>query len=174
MTNYPTYPIYRIIAKWSEDGTWIDENPKRYEGLCTGRVWNSTSSYKMFKEEKSKEELDSFLNEWWLSYLKLKNEEKIKNPELKTLTIEYFEHESWCLTWFQHYTFDIGQTDEEVLDSFEMFVRRKETQSNEKNEYDPYCLMGANDRWRWCGDKGTPAPCRCIHCKEQGLIRIGH
>ena len=47
---------------------------------------------------------------------------------------------------------------------------------------DLYCLMGAEDNWRWraAGPDGNesedqiPAPCRCKFCKEQGLLRIAH
>jgi len=96
--------------------------------------------------------------------------------------------EEWCLTWFAHYTFDIGQTDQETLNSFEEFVYRmkrynskngKMEQFSDGTSYwnEPYCLMGAEDRWRWKGDPkidDSRPPCRCKFCKEKGVITIGH
>jgi hypothetical protein len=37
------------------------------------------------------------------------------------------------------------------------------------------CLMGAEDHWRWRGEReGDPPPCRCEGCKKCGFIRINH
>jgi hypothetical protein len=111
--------------------------------------------------------------------------EQITPQDMETLHIvdtgfDYLGDDEWCLTWFSHYTFDTGQTDEEVLESFRNFVYRyenniKRTQSS---------LMGAEDRWRWKGlhyPDGenaaaieTDPPCRCEFCKRDGIIRIGH
>jgi hypothetical protein len=167
-----TYPIYTFSAKWIENGKWDPKYPHFYEGLPKGRINNSSSFSKMFKEEKTQEELDVFVKDWWEKYVKIT---KIKKPELLKLTATFKEYETWYLTWFQHETFDEGQSDKEILDSFERFVKRKEDLGENG------CLMGANDRWRWHGagisgaqeDKG-PAPCRCKFCKEQGIIRIAH
>ncbi len=45
----------------------------------------------------------------------------------------------------------------------------------------PAPAAGAEDRYRWCGsdddgktNPGIKPPCRCKHCKEQGVIRINH
>lgn len=94
--------------------------------------------------------------------------------------LEYIDEDEWCLTWFSHYTFDNGQTDEEVLDSFREFVR--DFEDDTKRTFTT--LMGAEERWRWCGhiyqNEGdwqptrTDPPCRCQFCKEQGVIRINH
>lgn len=180
-----TYPIYKFFARWSEkaDTEQYKEYPNWTKGLPDGRIWNSTSFSKMYKEDQDQKELEGWMMDWWEKYC---DGDKNKEKELKlfSLKVEFFENETWHLTWFQHETFDIGQTDQEALDSFENFVRRKE-ELNEKSRWnedkDAYCLMGAEDRWRWCGaepngDVGdkSPAPCRCKHCKEQGLIRIGH
>ena len=100
---------------------------------------------------------------------------------------DFHNREIWK---FQHETFDLGQTDEEALESFRKFVYRKQ-ELNYKNGHQEndsvsgnnkpfHCLMGAEDRWRWKGtqegnsEQPTDAPCRCKHCKEQGMIRIGH
>jgi hypothetical protein len=43
---------------------------------------------------------------------------------------------------------------------------------------DVYCLMGAEDRWRWSGgdsyENRTDPPCRCDGCKKAGVIRVDH
>ena len=166
------YPIYKFNAVWVQDC-----DPKKYEelpenwkiDLPINRFRNSTSGSKMFKEEPSQEELDKFIKDWWDKYSK---SDKLKdlNVELETLNIEYKEHESWIIEWFGHKTFDVGLTDDEVLSSFERFVRRKEELGEDK-----YCLMGANDRWRWKGETEEHSPpCRCKHCKDQGVVRISH
>jgi len=186
------YPIYFFSAKWSQDGEQDPKYPNRYKDLPEGRIWNSTGFSRMYKEEKPQEELDKIVKEWWDKYLKSKNkdEEKITNPELLYLKVELRHHETWNLTWFQHETFDEGQTNEEALLSFEKFVRRIEDKNQEIEwhypekdwyEHGHQCLMGAEDRWRWHGAEpngdssdNSPAPCRCKFCKEQGVIRIAH
>ena len=155
------YPIYKFSFSWTQDSV-PEDGPKVI-------ISNGTGFSKMFKEEKTQSELDAIAKEWWDQYLS-KNEEI--NPVLKNSKAYFFEFETWHLTWFQHETFDAGQTDEQALDNFEKFVRRKEPM------LEKFTLMGAEDRWRWHGTDGEsgdmPAPCRCKHCKEQGLIRIAH
>lgn len=188
------YPIYSISAKWSQDGKWDDNYPKWHENLPEGRMWNSTSFSKMFKEEQTQEQLDAYAKDWWEKMLIEKNTEgkfPIINPELLYLKAELKEHESWVLTWFCHETFDAGQTDKEAIKSFEDYVQRIQMHNQEiewqypedewyKNGHT--CLMGAEDRWRWkgayengeYGDEQAPYPCRCKFCKEQGVLRIAH
>ena len=178
------FPIYKFSARWSEDGIQDPQYPHWHKELPEGRIWNSTAFSKMFKEEKTQAWLDDYIREWWRGYLQSKEGLLGKNPTLDVLKAEYWEHETWVCTWFQHETFDIGQTDDEVLDSFERFVRRYENmQDRTFDTYPPnyHCLMGAEDRWRWHGAEPngnpsdhSPAPCRCKYCKEQGLIRIAH
>lgn len=168
------YPIYSFSAKWSQDG---EQDPNRYEGLREGRIWNSTGFTKMFREEQTQEQIDTFVNEWWTKYLESKN--NISNVENLKLEAKYKEHESFVYVWFSHETFDDGQTDEEFLKEFGEFVRRYEHQQDcEPGNYPEnyHCLMGAEDRWRWhSGSKEyTSIPCRCNHCKEAGMLRIAH
>lgn len=181
------YPIYKIIAKWIQNGDHSKYEPdsRWIEGMPEGRMNSSTSFSKMFKEEQTQEQLDEFAKDWWKRYTEHENNKELE-MELTELTVKYKEHESWLGTWFQHYTFDVGQTDNEVLNSFEQFVRRYEHQQG--REFDNplpenyHCLMGAEDRWRWSGgdEEGKqtngrlPPPCRCKYCKEQGVIRISH
>lgn len=189
--EYKKYPIYQINARWSQDGDQDPKYPKWYKGLPEGRIWNSSGSSMICKEEKTEEELNAILNNWWENLKNEKNEIKnskyaIINPEIQKLEIKLLKFDSWNCTWFSHETFDEGQTDQEALDSFEEYVRRIE-QHNQKcewegNEKDMIALMGAEDRWRWEGLKtgdpndntSTPPPCRCKYCKEQGKIRINH
>jgi hypothetical protein len=175
------FPIYSFSARWSQDGEHDKKYPNSYEGLPEGRVWNSTGFYKMFKEEQTQEELDKFVKDWWDKYVvnRPKDRQPIVNPELLELKAVYKKHDSWVITWFEHQTFDIGQTDEEALQSFEDYVSRIEQENYDKDLTEQECLMGAEDRWRWHGvaDDGktvTPAPCRCKYCKEQGYVRIAH
>ena len=186
------YPIYSFSARWAQDGEHDERYPKWHEGLPEGRIWNSTNMSKMFKEEKTEEELKAIADEWWGNLVKSERDGKARfdNMDLESLTYKLKEHEEWNLTWFQHETFDEGQTDEEVLKSFSDYVDRVRDKNHEiemqypeddwyKNGY--RTLMGAEDRWRWHGAEPggepgdqSPAPCRCKFCKEQGVIRIAH
>lgn len=187
------YPIYTVSAKWSQDGDQDPKYPKWYEGLPEGRIWNSTSFTKMFKEELTEEELKEFAEKWWgmfLAHNENHDRNPVKNVEGLQLTYKLKEFEEWNLTWFQHETFDEGQSDAEVLQSFSDYVDRVQRKNQEIEwnypEEEWYkqgyrTLMGAEDRWRWHGAEPngepgdhSPAPCRCKHCKEQGVIRIAH
>lgn len=159
------YPIYFFSASWTQD-----------EKIPGERTKNMTSSHGMFRQE-----IDDPLEEafkWWDKM------DKTKFINIDDLTIDgqFERYDTWCLTWFSHFTFDIGQSDAEVLHSFQEYVDEK-LDLNRKNGklvngywQEPFCLMGAEDRWRWCGAEpdGSKPPCRCKFCKEQGVIRIGH
>jgi len=167
------FPIYKFSAKWVQDGKQDPKYPNHHKGLPKGRIFNSTAFSKMYKEEKTSNELYKIITDWWDKYSG--KSEKIKNPDKCVLTAILSEHETWCIGWFSHHTFDIGQTDEEALLSFTYFVDRKVMLGEDK-----YCLMGAEDRWRWHGvldektEEKTEAPCRCDGCKKNGVIRICH
>lgn len=163
------YPIYRFSIKWIQD-----ENTD-----------NGTSLSLLKLEEMSDFEIISYIDHFWETY---SSNEKFngKNPRDMSFTYElYFE--TWNLTHFSHETFDVGQSDENVLASFEKYVRRHESYqefiSFKRKSSDTsnvtICLMGAEDRYRWRGadnEKGetTEAPCRCQNCKDAKLIRINH
>lgn len=185
---YPAmYPVYEISVRWIQNGDHDPKYPNWYKGLRKGRVRNCTGFTKMYKEkDKTLEEVWIDTKRWWRKYKKDKLKDKA--PTRPLIKIKFTGLESWCLEWFCHWTFDTGQTDAEVLDSFYRFVQRKEA-LNLKNghtrheridgEIRPfYVLMGAEDRWRWSGkdDEGgiIEPPCRCKHCKKLGFIRIGH
>lgn len=180
MSTEQTYPLYRIAIKWEQDGEHDARWPESHEGLPEGRIWNSTRLHTMYREGQDVSDLErSFRDEWWPKYVAEKLADK--NPSEPTITVTEDGRETWCLSWFEHWTFDVGQSDEEALASFERYVRRYERMQDVRpGEYpEGYrCLMGAEDRWRWNGgpgpDERTPPPCRCKHCKAQGKIRIGH
>jgi len=89
-----------------------------------------------------------------------------KNPGDPIFTVALKYHESWCISWFEHWTFDVGQSDEEALASFQRYVDRhafyQDWHHDERTDRElaargiPYrvCLMGAEDRWRWCAGRG--------------------
>jgi len=186
------YPIYEILIKFVRD-----RNPDRnYEkdswsikGLRKNRLRDVLHKRTMFRSDVSDDELNDFAQLIW------KNSRKqLPNPSKPKFEIQLVDREEWCLGWFFHWTFDVGQSDSEVLESFENFLHRKGVGLNYSYGYpayeyssrnkDSYCAMGAEDRWRWHGIKDTkfgndsenktPPPCRCPVCKEQGVIRIFH
>lgn len=164
--RYPTYLQYDVLVQW----TYLDGAGRRRT--------NGTGFTKMYPgDAPGVESVERWAREeWWPTY-----KGKGAEPSAPEITVTILGEESWCLGWFSHWTFDVGQTDAEALASFEEYVRRYE----DRQDYWPgdppegyRCLMGAEDRWRWCGgpsaDKRTPPPCRCKHCREQGVIRINH
>jgi hypothetical protein len=114
---------------------------------------------------------------WW-------PDQRDKYPEASEpdILVTFVRWDTWCEGWFSHWTFDCGQSDEEVLASFRAYVDRVERIQERERwdgiEYRSRCLMGAEDRWRWraspeCGIE-SPPPCRCDDCKKFGLVRIDH
>jgi len=102
----------------------------------------------------------------WVEDLLEQPKYKNVNAQLVRLDCRFVEYETWCLNWFNHYTYNIHLTDRELLDSFEDFVERKQLQQLEgSNEV---ALMGADDYWRWEG------PCRCDKCQKYGKTYIDH
>jgi len=179
-----TYPIYSTIIKWTED---IPPDSRKQadwqvKDLPEGRRHDSTQLRRMYKED---QDIETLKNEIETGYVPkvfdMRKPEKVDkshspiiNPELKEVSVKFERYETWCLEWFCHWTFDDGKTDEEYLASFERFVRRMEQLPEGE-----YCLMGAEDRWRWSGttDDGkdkTQPPCRCAGCQNQNKVRINH
>lgn len=181
-----TYPIYAIAVDWIQNGEHRPEYPNWHKGLKIGRIRNNTNFSRMYQVNKSMTELLLETKQWWKKYKKEKLQDK--NPSRPKISIKFVENEVWCPIWFSHWTFDVGQTDQEALDSFQEFIDRKERLNvknghmrNDRmpdNEKPFYCSMGANDRWRWSGqddkENTVAPPCRCKHCKKFGVIRIGH
>ncbi len=181
------YPIYILCIKWVEDGEHDPEYKKfwRQKGLRKGRIRNSMHIMRMFKGKKTNKEL---LKEANITWKLTKKKRTTKNPSCHKIKTEFLHYETWCLVWFNHWTFDTNRTDKEEIESFEKFVRRQEEKNwkngHREHEHTPgnenpyYELMGAEDRYRWSGndDEGNEIdpPCRCKHCKKQGKIRINH
>lgn len=170
------FPIYYISIRWLQpcepDKEYVE---RQIANAPSGMVFNSTSFYKAFQEEPNDSELDKIAGERW------ENIKKKYNGDSPVIIIRFYEYETWWITWFQHVTFDIGQSDEEVLESFRRYVRRKKEEGRKKYNDSSYLLMGADEERRWHGAEpdGKPEtrskpPCRCKYCKEQGLIRIAH
>lgn len=187
-TDDPKYAIYRISVTWVMDGSHEGEKPDSFwiRNLPEGRKRNGTGFTRMYRDDPGLEGVRKTLHgEWWPAYMK-----KGENPGDPTITIERQPDDCWCLTWFSHWTFDVGQTDAEVLASFERFLERKGLRLN--YGHDPYyshddagySSMGAEDRWRWRGQKSadgghdddnrTEPPCRCDGCRKLGRIVIIH
>ncbi len=107
------------------------------------------------------------------------------------MVVEHLYEETWCMTWFQHETFRCPEIPDAAaaLLSFSSYVIRTERrcppdwgfEMQQRYRKDPrhqpwICMMGAEDRWRWCGENagdGDP-PCECKNCVTLGLWRIGH
>lgn len=182
------YPIYHITVKWSEDKRPSDDYSRwpqsMFNGLPNGRFWNMTSWYIMFKEEFSREKyIEDCLTEWWPKYC---IDHKLRNPSEPEFTVEFSHEESFCMGWFSHWTFDVGQSDAEFIKDFIEYVQRMQFRNRTEGKYigegqnkfwqEKYCLMGAEEIERWCGDpeKHTTPPCRCDGCKKNGVLRICH
>ena len=134
------YPIYKFYANWDQDD---------YKNNCTGYSI-------MYKENPSAGQLEDELKQFKLTILS-----RHSGVIFKIAEYEFVEEEVWCSSWFSHYTFNQLDNDSEVERSFRDFVDRKELLK------DKYCLMGAEDRYRW-------KICRCEHCVKLGKITVDH
>jgi hypothetical protein len=179
------YQQFSVRAHWSEATERTDLGPGWTKDLPPGRQWNGVTIERMYRESTTLEQAEDDARLWWPKYL-------AKNPKPDicdlTLSATYKQSEVWVISWFSHWTFDVGLSDRDVLESFERFVRRMENRIRRETyrdgdgiEHSPYCLMGAEDRYRWRGraadgspDPDSPPPCRCVQCKEQGVLRIDH
>jgi hypothetical protein len=191
MDGEKAYPIFDVRARWSRDfGNHNVETygPKWFEGLPEGRLWDSTGWSKMPREEivSRRSIMEEEERVWWPEY-KATDKMQEWNPADLTITVEFRRWETWCMSWFSHWTWDLGLDDGQVLQSFERYVDRTEQLNRKEGEVvnghfqEPYCLMGAEDRYRWHGrtvgkgdDEQTDAPCRCPCCKERGVVSVDH
>jgi hypothetical protein len=173
-----TYPIYYVRPRWSEASAadrktgpaWL------FEGLPEGRAWNGSGWYTMEREDRPPEEIaEEVASEWWPKYAETR-----PDPADLTVEVTFKMRDTWCSGWFSHWTYDIGLSDADVLDSFHRYVHRIQTSGRTESEVGGM-LMGAEDCWRWHGcatgepqGETTPPPCRCKHCKSRGIVRIDH
>jgi len=146
--NEKKYPIYTITSRWGKDFTATNIMFKHHLSVIEKKLLISDFEKGLRKKNSIEEDI--------------------------TTEVKFLEFESWCITWFNHYTYNSSLSDEELLISFEEFVRRKMpmqealSRSFKDNNTDPhYCLMGAEDRWRW-------ELCRCEKCQERGVVTIDH
>ena len=180
------YPIYSVRIYYTED---VNDENREYANKSRiqpdGRAKAVLSNTVMYKEEQGIEFVkQEAKRKQWFNFIKAhergsveKGRMPIDNPKLESIEVSLLRYERWCLSWFSHWTFDDGRSDEEYLRSFARFVIRMERIEN-------YCLMGAEDEWRWHGvaddgettdpNKYTDPPCRCKHCKAKGIVRIDH
>lgn len=144
-------------------------NELKYSIYLTGAVWtqnnityyNRTDFCKMYKEDPGIAVIRQKAIEWWENLITHK-EYKDKDCQLVRLNCFFVEKESWCLNWFNHYTYNTHLSDNDLLLSFESFIERK--RRNDKK----YVLMGADELWRWRG------PCHCDKCRKRGITFIDH
>jgi len=187
--NDRVFPIYSFSAIWEEDVPKDTTDETRASqwfqgsiaGLPEGRRRNSTAGDRGFKGPLTVEDIET---EKAAYVARLFESEKIAaaNPSNGVAKIELRWWESWWLTWFEHVTFDLGQSNDEALLSFEWHVDRITRRNQEHGlDWEGRDLMGAEDRWRWHGsepdgkpDTRSDPPCRCKFCKAAGLIKIGH
>jgi len=179
------YPLYSVRAKWPIDIDYdvSDYGDPWFAGLPRGQIWNSAGWTEMPKQPRPLPEIiEETTKTWWPKY-KYKG---VSRGE-PVIVAEFVRWEVWSITWFSHWTHDIGFDDQQVLRSFDRFVdRMKELNRREGSLVDglgpePYCLMGAEDRFRWYGrttghpnDEQTDPPCRCPACKKRGVVTVGH
>lgn len=159
------YPIYSLLMTFD-----MVKN-----GVLNHKTINH---HKMFKEIPLKSKIAE-----WTNKVKGWQVEKSRAYNL-TQDVNLLRYETWNLTWFQHETFDVGQTDQEALESFRKYVKRHRYDDKYwggDKLINSVCLMGAQDRYRWRGaepngesSSDSKPPCRCRFCKEQGVIRIAH
>ena len=167
-----TYPIWRIGARWICDGSHKDASDWMIEGLPEGRRHSSTNFLVMFDTEERGEDLAiAKANKWW----ETRQDRRADNSSSLSLKFDFQRRETWCLEHFNHWTFDKGQSDQEILRSFERFVFRMMPLISADET--TYCLMGADNLSAWSAGKDdarTDPPCRCRHCKKSGRIVIDH
>lgn len=177
------FPLYRMRAKTLDprvEGKDYSEHMLKDapDGYVTNHVWFHD------KLLKPGEEMDLDAKRAELTKVML---EAVPGRIVSEITIERKPDDSWAGTWFGHYTWRMGRSDAEIMADFNEFVERKMRENFEQREwrtypdgsgkylYEPYCLMGAEDRWRWRGkeDDSRP-PCHCEDCETSGKVHIFH
>ena len=187
-----SFPIYRISVEWVENGERAGSDPDswRVRDIPDGRVRNHTG-FDVMRRERDDEGEPARTAEWFATY-RTKKEGVGAWSDVK-LESKFIGEETWVLSWFWHSRIDIGESDQEVLASFRRYVERRRQQNAEAYDKwdgvgyftEPYCLMGAEDEWRWIsrgegtgiigtGQTTGPAPCRCEGCRVNGVVRIDH
>lgn len=173
------FPIWWYGAEWYYKGEAKEHDRVREDGL----ILNSTGVSIGFRKDPKEDDLIR----WGKQVIKQQREKGVEPVDV-SLNRHLKYRAEWWLLWFAHSTFDDGQTDKEALDSFQEYVWWAQRQGKKRTvgvEHNVVELMGAEDRWRWCGSKDgragmmwvqnpTDPPCRCSGCKKNGVIRICH
>ena len=81
MFTDPKYPIYTISWRWIQDGDHDPEYPDLYKDLPEGRVTNSTSTRKMFKEDQNLDDLKKWAQDLSLIHI-FKDHLKVKRKPM--------------------------------------------------------------------------------------------
>lgn len=147
------FPIYKYSAEWIEND-------------ATGATFkNGTQKYVMLKEVLGDNDSKLLENQYTNFLMK----DGINRRDFK-VTLKFVEFETWLITWFQHQRFDLDEKDVDLVRSFENYVQRQ-IKAGKLDQ-----LMGADERHRWhSGSKVYKhLPCRCEHCKAEGVVRIAH
>jgi len=151
----PVHPIYTFAL------AWIDQQGQP----------DRTSVCKMYAQEQSDAQLNSIGKELVQELAKVRD----VREDLMSFEVSSPKYETWMLEWFCHATIDDGRSDQEFLRSFSRYVSRYAHMQDWPPSEDFVTLMGAEDYWRWSGEKGQgDPPCRCEICTEQGVVRINH
>jgi len=170
--NEPVYQIFELRWRWSQDLAPGEKMPEGWkEGLPAGRFWNGISHFQMPRENMTLAEMEDKAAEWIKGHFERKSQPNVGDL---TINVHYVRSEVWCLGWFNHFTYDLGQSNHAIIDSFFAFIDRTRIRNREDGREDGYHLMGAEDIARWFGWEGDGSPCRCDGCKKHGVIRINH
>jgi hypothetical protein len=182
--------IYEVQARWHERRP---EGEKPYPtdyhdfpDLPSDRRGNAMQSFRWYREPLSDE--DTLAKEVIALIL---GRYADRDPQEVTAVVTYTHVETWACEWFSHSQPDWGDDDATVLAGFNRYVNRVERFNRQNRQagasgysFDPICLMGAEDFWRYRGAKKdgsaansaeeSPPPCRCDGCRKLGLVRINH
>lgn len=149
------FPLYSVFYKYDTgEGTKV-------ETTSLMRPW-------LFKVDPGAEEVARQAREVWPT-INFRGEPVERR--LLDVVVERKPDEPWALGWFTHQTFRAGRTDEELLGSFESYVRQYEDMQDYIGGEPPpgyRCLMSAEDRWRW-----KPI-CKCDACVRDDVAMIAH
>lgn len=152
------YPVYRLDIWWE-----ITNPMTKYDDM--GNTVENSTIHRQYPVPPTSEALEVDVRKFWLAML---TDERggptlaDRGAKLIGYSVEVTEIETWYQGRFRHMSLNVHLSDAELLDSFRQFVSRK------REGLESYCLMGAEDDWRWKG------PCRCEHCQARGIVRIDH
>jgi hypothetical protein len=114
------FPIFRIQVKWSEAvPSGAEEHIHRVgePAMPAGRFWNGTSWDTMERARRSGFDIAAEIERtWWPKCVA--NKKPLEAADL-SVAVTPLGKDVWCPGWFSHWTFDVGLSDGDVLESFE-------------------------------------------------------